>query len=1113
MRPARTGAPVLRAAASIAAGIAAVAVLVAAAVAPAAAAHERCPDAALCRRLAGNGVCDAPCKSAQCQWDGGDCTRPRTGRRDMDTSAGTTEQTQNWLACSRRDYCLPRYNDAICDAECMSPDCIMDGNDCVNVSLWGWQTVETVRQDRPALLAYMLCGTLEQALHCSAVSNNGVCNEECNLYNCWWDGGDCNEYLSVPLAQRPWSQCPISDFCRQTLSKGICEAACNTYECNWDELSCELYTEDFTLSSNWSSCLFPDECMRNYSDGICNERCNTYDCFWDGLDCSLLPPISPTDVSAIAAVVSGCALASGPVHFIDCNTTLGAQPQPAMCVNESYCSGVFDDSVCQPECWTPACAYDGDDCGWLRWPLQNGTQVQVMHQHFICLDIIIDMVPTFFVDLRRRFARVLGTLLDGIVVIQRIDVWEYTRAWIPLANGTEAMPQTVPIVIPDILPPAPNGTRVVINFYPSPETPFRNASLLMQYIGILKRHANVTVFGISAAHVLGVSDTSETVGRLASDQSAAPLWLILVTVAVGVALVVAAIVTILRTAAALRRRARRAAIAKRIVQRPLPEVALEMAELARLPEQLAAFVCDATAAPQLGAQMVLDPPSSRTERPAAVLDDSDKDTGSHSRSCSDTTHDGDVDSAGRSSTGARTGVEQVAESAWLDAEPDGACYSSMTPPHERPTEMASLAQRAAGDPSAALHAMFSDGVTFYATAMPSMEECEAAHSYPLTAASLDISGLFFNDDDSVIPHEDARPDSSTVSAESASPCAICTTAAQTQETGEGVCGTASVTYSIAECQSRLALACAKGEESVVRAMLVAGANPNLAIAEPCDATRASDCADRSTPLHLAARGGFTGICALLLHRGASPSARNAHGRTPLHEAVLATTDADPSMATLSVLLGTPGCDLNAEDRDGDTPLVLAARLSMQPGVAGQLLVAGCAAGVADARGWTPLHWAAATGNVPLLELLIAYRASVDARNLKRETPLHLAVREGHVEAVVALLGHFAQRNCEDALEVTPLDIARRQADNVMMALLSDYTIRATPMCLCEAKLASRSCAMGAGGSAASTEEHSDPNGADTSPLLPAMLSCAEYDEAPPAPSPPFPDLSFTEDFL
>ena len=70
----------------------------------------------------------------------------------------------------------------------------------------------------------------------------------------------------------------------------------------------------------------------------------------------------------------------------------------------------------------------------------------------------------------------------------------------------------------------------------------------------------------------------------------------------------------------------------------------------------------------------------------------------------------------------------------------------------------------------------------------------------------------------------------------------------------------------------------------------------------------------------------------------------------------------------------------------------------------------CGVNESDARGSTPLHHAAQTGDRDFAKLLLNLGVDVDARNFCRQTPLHLAVLGGHSELVALLLARGADNS-------------------------------------------------------------------------------------------------------
>lgn len=74
-------------------------------------------------------------------------------------------------------------------------------------------------------------------------------------------------------------------------------------------------------------------------------------------------------------------------------------------------------------------------------------------------------------------------------------------------------------------------------------------------------------------------------------------------------------------------------------------------------------------------------------------------------------------------------------------------------------------------------------------------------------------------------------------------------------------------------------------------------------------------------------------------------------------------------------------------------------------------------------GHTLVHYAAAKGELKLLELLLDHGADIDARDNRGSTPLHVAAAQGRLETAALLLQRGAALECRDAAGWTPLAAA------------------------------------------------------------------------------------------
>jgi ankyrin repeat protein len=77
----------------------------------------------------------------------------------------------------------------------------------------------------------------------------------------------------------------------------------------------------------------------------------------------------------------------------------------------------------------------------------------------------------------------------------------------------------------------------------------------------------------------------------------------------------------------------------------------------------------------------------------------------------------------------------------------------------------------------------------------------------------------------------------------------------------------------------------------------------------------------------------------------------------------------------------------------------------------------------DRNNNTPLHFAAQTGNMEIVRLLLSKGAEVNERNNEGITPLHLAVQKCNQEACRSLIGKGADLEAKDKENRTPTDWA------------------------------------------------------------------------------------------
>ena len=88
----------------------------------------------------------------------------------------------------------------------------------------------------------------------------------------------------------------------------------------------------------------------------------------------------------------------------------------------------------------------------------------------------------------------------------------------------------------------------------------------------------------------------------------------------------------------------------------------------------------------------------------------------------------------------------------------------------------------------------------------------------------------------------------------------------------------------------------------------------------------------------------------------------------------------------------------------------------------------------DGAGWTPLHCAAYYGHKDVAELLLTYKADVNARDNNGDAPLHLAVFEDHKDVAELLTANHAETNAKNNQGYTPSDLAALSSNKSLAEL-------------------------------------------------------------------------------
>ena len=148
--------------------------------------------------------------------------------------------------------------------------------------------------------------------------------------------------------------------------------------------------------------------------------------------------------------------------------------------------------------------------------------------------------------------------------------------------------------------------------------------------------------------------------------------------------------------------------------------------------------------------------------------------------------------------------------------------------------------------------------------------------------------------------------------------------------------------------------------------------------------------------------------------------------------------------------------------------------------------------VLKANGWTPLHFAAARGDLSVTASLLAEGSAVDKRNGNNRTPLYEAAKRGQTPVVTLLLQRGANPNARGKQGFTPLLTAAEQghAETVAVLLSSGADMRA--ICTCGDSALHRAVRRGHLAAAQTLLEHGIPVNQKSHGETP--LEIAQHDE-------------------
>ena len=158
-----------------------------------------------------------------------------------------------------------------------------------------------------------------------------------------------------------------------------------------------------------------------------------------------------------------------------------------------------------------------------------------------------------------------------------------------------------------------------------------------------------------------------------------------------------------------------------------------------------------------------------------------------------------------------------------------------------------------------------------------------------------------------------------------------------------------------------------------------------------------------------------GVKKSLSNKDLSVNTLSKYGDAPLPFAVK-----EDSYKVFKYLLQVPDIDIDMENNYSENALMMLAlkgKLELIKHMVDDL------GAEPDKEGWTPLHYAATSGHLDVVEYLISKEVDVDALNPSNSTPLMLASRYGHIKVVKFLLDHDANLALHNTQNYTAIDFA------------------------------------------------------------------------------------------
>ena len=141
---------------------------------------------------------------------------------------------------------------------------------------------------------YCQCQPGFTGLHCEneqrcqwTCQNGGTCTRDLsnpNQYSCLCPMHFSGRYCQNTLPKIVTPTCPYPQCEKQSGDK-VCDNQCNNYECKWDGGDCSL-----NWQQPWVNCTASVPCWDLFKNGRCDKECDKPGCLFDSFECQENPP-------------------------------------------------------------------------------------------------------------------------------------------------------------------------------------------------------------------------------------------------------------------------------------------------------------------------------------------------------------------------------------------------------------------------------------------------------------------------------------------------------------------------------------------------------------------------------------------------------------------------------------------------------------------------------------------------------------------------------------------------------------------------------------------------------------------------------------------------------